>query len=123
MILLDSDDDCPAMMGNRLLNSTRRIRADVPVVVSLAQREYESWFLAAAPSLQNQAGLPEDLAAPENHESIRDAKGSLARHMPIGDSYDPIRHQRLFTQKFSLSQALANRSFKRFHRKVLEILV
>ena len=64
MILADSDDDPPCLLGPELLKKAMQIRPDVPIGVALAQREFESWFLAAAQSLQGKRSLPKDLEPP-----------------------------------------------------------
>ena len=50
LILLDCDDDCPAKVGPELAARAAAVRGDVPIIVALAYREYETWFLAAANS-------------------------------------------------------------------------
>ncbi len=51
VILLDADDDCPAVLAPQI---HRRASAVIPhrrISVVLANREYEAWFVAAANSL------------------------------------------------------------------------
>ena len=55
LVLLDADDDCPAELASRLLRRARQSRPDRPIRVVLAKAEYESWFLAAAASLADNA--------------------------------------------------------------------
>ena len=57
-ILIDADDDCPAILDPQLLARAKQARPDVPAGVVLANREYEAWFLAAIESLAGQCGLP-----------------------------------------------------------------
>ncbi|MBI4756755.1 MAG: DUF4276 family protein [Betaproteobacteria bacterium] len=111
LILLDCEDDCPAILGPELLRRARAVRADVSVRVFLAYREFETWFIAAADSLRGRAGLPDDLIAPADPERTRDAKGWLSERMPR--PYDPIVHQLEFTRAFDLAQAETNASFRR----------
>jgi hypothetical protein len=112
LILLDSEDHCPAMLGPELLRRARDVRADVSIGVYLAYREYETWFIAAADSLCGMAGLPGDLAAPAEPERFRDAKGWLSERMPR--PYDPIVHQLDFTRAFDPDLAASrNDSFRR----------
>jgi hypothetical protein len=56
LVLLDADDDCPAEYGPALLARAKAARPDKQVAVVLAMREFEAWFLAAAPSLAGQFG-------------------------------------------------------------------
>src|SRR5262249_13748344 len=50
LVLIDSDDDCPAELGPQLLDRARKARSDLPIGVVLAKREFEGWFLASAKS-------------------------------------------------------------------------
>ena len=84
--------------------------------VALAHREFESWFIAAIPSLQGVRGLPRDVRTPADPERIRNAKGWLSDRMNV--AYDPITHQIEFVRKIDLSQARANPSFDRIYRYV-----
>jgi len=116
LILLDCEDDCPATLGPKLLRQAQAVRAGVDVIVALAYREYETWFLTAASSLHGLHGLPNDLAPPKSPEAIRDAKGWLGDRMKFG--YDPVVHQAEFTRKFDLTTARANGSFNRFVHRI-----
>lgn len=117
LILLDCDDDCAAQLGPRLLAQARALRGDVQMMVCLAVREYESWFLAAARSLRGQSGLPVNLQPPPDAESIRAAKGWLSQRMP--GKYDPIVHQASFTRAFDMDAARqGSRSFERLFDRI-----
>lgn len=120
LILIDCEDDCPAQLGPTLLARAHQVRADVNVSVFLAYREYETWFLAAATSLRGRGGLADDVDAPDNPESTRDAKGWLSQRMP--QPYDPIVHQLDFTRAFDLDQARANASFGRLYDRIEHIV-
>ena len=121
LILLDCEDDCPAALGPKLLRQALAVRADVGVLVVLAHREYETWFLAAARSLRGRRGLPDDLDRPPAPERIRDAKGWLASRMDGG--YDPVIHQLEFSRAMDLVEARANPSFDRYYRHIRDFLV
>lgn len=116
LILLDCEDDCPATLGPDLLERARALRADIPFVVVLAYREYETWFLAAADSLAGKF-LNEGTQAPSFPEGIRGAKEWLTRNRK--SPYDPIAHQAAFSAHFDFEAALAIPSFSRFMTKLL----
>ncbi len=120
LILLDCEDDCPATLGPELLRRAKAVRGDVVVLVALAYREYETWFLTAARSLRGLRGLPQDLDPPPAPEAIRDAKGWLGARMAFG--YDPVIHQLEFSRKLDLEGALANPSFHRFYQRIRQFL-
>jgi len=114
LVLLDSDDDCPATLGPELLGRAMGRRGDVPISVVLAHREYEAWFLAAAESLRGHRKIDPDFALPSNPpESYRDAKGQVSKMMR-SKSYSPTVDQASLTEHFDL--ALARRSADSFDK-------
>ena len=116
LILLDCEDNCPGTLGPNLVQRALSVRADVDILVVLAYREYETWFMAAALSLRGLRGLPHDLDPPPAPDAIRDAKGWLGSRME--ERYDPITHQLEFTRAFDLTQARSNQSFNRFYHRI-----
>lgn len=123
LILLDSDDDCPAQLGPALLQEAKRLRADVPIVTIFAHREYEAWFLAAAESLRGVRGLPDNLETPSEPESIRGTKEWLTKHLPSGQKYSPTVDQAALTAQFDLELALErSASFRKLYRDVESLL-
>jgi hypothetical protein len=95
LVILDSDDDCPAELAPYLLQRVRRARNDLPSAVVLANKEFESWFLASASSLRGLRGLSQNLEAPAQPESGRGAKEWLAQRVTSG-SYSPTVDQASF---------------------------
>jgi hypothetical protein len=118
LILLDCEDDCPAELGPELARRAGAVRSDVPILVALAHREYETWFLAAAQSLRGLRGLPSDLEPPTHPERIR-AKAWLSRQMV--SSYNEPNDQPTFTQRFSFEQASAVPSFARLRHRLQQL--
>ena len=123
LVLLDADDDCPAELGPSLLERARVARPDKLVSVVLPKREFEGWFLASAPSLGGQCGLPEGLVGPGDPEEIRDAKGWLTRQRTDGLSYKPTVDQVTLGSAFDMGQARkAAPSFDKFCREIVNLL-
>lgn len=120
LILLDCEDDCPGTLGPGLLRRAQAVRADVDILVALAYREFETWFIAAVQSLRDLRGLPHDLNPPQALDGIRDAKGWLGIHMNV--AYDPVIHQLEFTRRFDLGQARSSQSFDRFYKRIHGLL-
>lgn len=116
LILMDCEDDCPATLGPKLLAAAKGVRGDVPYLVALARREFETWFIAAAPSLHGVCGLPAEMNAPAYFEDIRDAKGWLGRQMPHG--YKETEHQARLARQFDLTQACRAQSFNRLFQRL-----
>lgn len=123
LIVLDSDDDCPAELGPQLLSRTQPTRGGFATSVCLAHREFEAWFLAAAESLRGQRGLVEDLVGPSDPEAKRDAKGWLSAQMEEGRSYAPTLDQPALASLLDIAAARRrSRSFDRFCREVTRLL-
>ena len=116
LILLDCEDGCPAQVGPALLARARTIRDDVPILVALAHREYETWFMAAARSLRGTQGLPPTMDAPSDPERTRDAKGWMSRQ--LGVTYNEPNHQPALTRCFDFQEAASVPSFARLYRKL-----
>lgn len=120
LILLDCEDDCPARLGPRILDRAKAVRGDVPYLVVLASREFETWFMTAAVSLRGHFGFSADLVPPANPESRRGAKEWLGSRMSGG--YDPVTHQYQMARMFDLEQAKANPSFRRLCERLQTVL-
>lgn len=118
LIVLDCEDDCPRQLGPDLLSRAKACRPDVTIIVVLAHREFETWFVAAARSLRGVCGLPNDLEPPVDPESLRNAKGWLSANMR--HSYNEPDHQPKLTAAFAFDEALATKSFARGLRKLRE---
>ncbi|MFC1429200.1 DUF4276 family protein [Streptacidiphilus sp. N1-3] len=123
LVLIDADDDCPADLGPSLLRRAEDTRPDRRVSVVLANREFEAWFLAAAPSLGGRAGLPQGLAVPENRETLRDCKSWLTHHRTDRGKYSPRIDQGALASAFDIDLARINSpSFDKFCRDVSYLL-
>jgi len=118
LVLLDSDDDCPATLGPELLRRARRQRGDVPISVVLAHREYEAWFLAAAESLRGHRKIDPNFSPPPNPpENYRDAKGQV-RTMMRSKSYSTTVDQASLTEYFDITDACSADSFDKCYRDI-----
>lgn len=113
LVLLDADDDCPAELGASLLN---RARVQVPhrrLSVVFAKREYESWFIAAAESLNGHRGFVVEAGDSTEAETPRNAKGWIKSRM-ADRSYGETTDQPGFSARMDLSLAGArSRSFRK----------
>lgn len=122
LIILDSDDDCPAKLGPELLHRASQVRSDLPIAVVLAKHEFEAWFLAAAESISGKRGLKCDLQPPNDSEAIRDAKGWLSQQMEINTKYSETTDQLTLTKNFNLRQARQADSFDKCYRDIVRLL-
>jgi hypothetical protein len=124
LILVDSDDDCPAQLAPQLLARARKTRSNLPISVVLAKREFEAWFLASAESLRGRRGLPSDLAPPPDPELIRGAKEWIARRIAGGSTYSEALDQPALTAVFDLDLAAGRSdSFDKCRRKIISLIV
>ncbi|MCE2393317.1 DUF4276 family protein [Candidatus Poribacteria bacterium] len=122
LILIDSDDDCPAKLGPELVCRASEARSDLPIAVVLAKCEFEAWFLAAAESLRGYKGLKNDLTSPHNPEEIRGAKEWLGQRMEGNRKYSPTADQPALTASFDLDQARYADSFDKCYRAIAHLL-
>jgi Domain of unknown function (DUF4276) len=123
LVLLDADDDCPAQLGPRLLERARASLPEKRIAVVLANREFEAWFLAAAPSLAGQHDLAAAFQMPVNPESPRDCKGLLSEARPKGKPYKPNIDQKVLASLFDMKMARENSpSFDKFYRDIAWLL-
>jgi hypothetical protein len=122
VIVLDADDDCPATLGPALLVRARSATA-LPVILVLANREYEGWLLGAKQSLRGTRGIRDDANAPDDPEAIRDAKGRLSANMTEGERYVEVEDQAALTQAMSLHEAAGRcPSFEKLRRDLTSLL-
>lgn len=123
LVVLDSDDDCPAEQGPALLARAVEARSDRPIAVVLAKREFEGWLLAAAESLRGQRGLPDNLQPPADPEAIRGAKEWLTGRMVAGRAYSPTLDQPALSACFDLDLARErSESFDKFYRDTVALI-
>lgn len=113
LVLLDADDDCPATLGANILKRAQALVPHRPVSVVLANREFEAWFIAAAPSLHGCRGFTFDPQDSTEPEVPRDAKGWIKKRM-ASRSYGETTDQPAFTARMDLQQVHArSRSFRK----------
>jgi hypothetical protein len=121
LLLRDADEECPVEVAGRILRAVDSI-SEIQILVVVAKCEYESWFIAATPSLSGKRGLPDDLSVPANHDSIRGAKEWLSSKMGHRNKYGETVDQPAFSQLMDLEMACANPSFRRLYDRVLAFL-
>lgn len=89
----------------------------------LANREFEAWFLAAAPSLAGQHGFPAELRWVDNPEGPRDCKGVLTKARPKGHPYKETVDQAPLASIFDMKMARQHAdSFDKFYRDISWLL-
>lgn len=123
LIVMDADDDPPCTKGPEMLSWATEARPDIPIGLAMANREYESWFLASLPSLGGHCGIPVNPPVIDNPESNRDAKGVLTSLMPRGNPYKETAHQAALTRVFDMQLARRRSdSFDKCWREIERLL-
>jgi hypothetical protein len=122
LVVLDSDDDCPAQVGPELLKRIIQVRSNIVLAVVLAKREFETWFLAAAESLRGQRGLSKDLYSPSDPEAVRGAKEWLSQRMESGRTYSDTLDQPALAACFDFDLARRADSFDKCYRDIVRLL-
>jgi len=122
IILVDTDDDCPAELGPALKTRALSVVQRRGIATIVPKHEFESWFLAAARSLAGKRGLSHDLEPPENPEGIRGAKEWLRGKMVPGRAYSPTVDQAALAAEMDLAQARLSRSFDSFVREIERLI-
>jgi hypothetical protein len=122
LILIDSDDDCPASIGPALLARAQKVVGHRSISVNLAHREFESWFLAAAPSLANAPGFPSSIPPVPDPERIRGAKERITDLMIADRVYREAVDQKRLARIFDMGMAERSASFRRFRREVIRLI-
>lgn len=114
LILLDADDDCPALKGAEILARAKIIAPHRRVGVVLANREYEAWFIAAAASLHECRNFSSQTGDEQvNAEIPRNAKGWLSKRMG-NHAYGEVTDQPAFSARMDLQLAFErSRSFQK----------
>jgi Domain of unknown function (DUF4276) len=80
LVLVDADQDCPAIVGPKLLGYAQEVYSQTKMSCILANGEYETWFVAAAESLDSYLDLPAGFQGLEAPEESGLGKGSIKRH-------------------------------------------
>lgn len=123
LIVMDLDDGCPREELLSLVEEIRQTSPQIPVLVVLAHREYEAWFLASLPSLVEQNCLPANCVFDGEVEGIRGVKEWLTHQMPRGITYKETSHQASWSAQMDIGMAQGrSRSFRRLVHAVEEIL-
>ncbi|HZO33212.1 MAG TPA: DUF4276 family protein [Chloroflexota bacterium] len=131
LVLLDADGEPPCshgqlrcLLGTDLIEAVTPLAAGLPIAVVLAQHEFETWFIAAAPSLVASGDLVPGTEAPEDPERIRGAKEWLSIRMFNRPSYSPTADQARLTERFDMQMARQRSpSFDRCYREIERLIL
>jgi hypothetical protein len=118
LTLLDLDDACPKEMVEFIVPGLYKSTGLDPSCLVFAKCEYEAWFLAAAESLENNI-----LPYPNDPEAVRDAKGTLERHLQLEFPYDERTDQPRYSNRMDLGLVYQrSRSFRKLVKDFWHLL-
>jgi hypothetical protein len=117
VVLLDSDDDCAVQLASGIREHASSSEFTCRIVVVAAQREYESIFLAATPSLIRKGLAKPDAKVAANPENIRGAKEKL-KTILVDGRYKETQEQEPLTAKIDLDEALSCRWLQKLEKEL-----
>ncbi|MCP3959324.1 MAG: DUF4276 family protein [bacterium] len=115
LVLLDADEDKPCLLGPKLLGYALETRQDADVACVIANVEYETWFVAAAESLNQYLDIGDIPDAPED---LRCRKGWIQKRFR-GPKYSETVDQPALTAALDL--ALCRRRSPSFDKLCREL--
>lgn len=123
LILIDADDDCPVALSEEFKYFIDGMDAGRIISFVVANKEYESWFLASAEMMRSHSSIRNDAVRPNNSDCIRDAKGHFSREiLNEGVKYAETIEQAKFSAIIDIDAAsAASRSFRKFLKEVARI--
>ncbi len=116
LIMVDTEGDCASKIGAELRGWATEFRPDTEIACVMPNPMFETWFAAAAASLQGKNGFPPDLQKPEDAEQAG-GKGWVRKHLPR--KYKETVDQPRFVGHMSLTEC---RDSSRSFRKLVEEL-
>jgi len=102
LVLVDADEDLPCQLAPSLLEFSSKVDARADIACVIANVEYETWFVAAAESLEEYLDLPSGEVVPENPEGLRLGKAWIAQRFR-GIRYSETQDQPRMTARMSLA--------------------
>src|SRR5215470_569933 len=118
LLIADADDDCAVVLANQVRTAVPKL--NIPLHVVIANREFESVFLAASASLVASGHFTarHDGADPE---SIRGAK-EVVRRLMCGPAYREAGHQVRLCARMSLTEARGCRWYRKLEADLAAVL-
>jgi len=122
VVLLDADKECPLSLAQDLTRRVEAIGVLFPVVIVVAKRMYETWFLASIATIAGHLDLPNDLIPPPNVEDVPNPKAWIEEHFPPGRAYKETQDQEAMTKLMDIDLASSARSFQRMLHAIRQAL-
>lgn len=112
LIIKDEDDKCPKIEAPKIASVIRNQTMPFPISYHLMYREFETLFCAYLDNFKGKEikhttigtiKFKDDVSAPENPETKRDAKGMISKAMQGGRIYKPSVDQLTLTQAMDIN--------------------
>lgn len=113
VVLLDAENECPEYIAKDFFFRIEAMGVLFPVVIVVAKRMYETWFIASISSIAGHSDLPLALTPPDDAEEVRNAKRWIEQHFPAGRAYKETQDQEELTNLLDVTLARSSRSFRR----------
>ena len=126
LLLFDADDDCPVKMRDSCKDVL--LSLDYPHAIAVANRQFESWFLASISSISGHRGLLPNLAPPADPEAVPNPKTWLELNHSKNQMgkkrwrYSETLDQAGFTSRITIEQARSSRSFLHLENAVKDLV-
>jgi hypothetical protein len=118
LVLADADEDLPCVLAPKMLQWAKNAQPGSDIACVLANPEYETWFVAAAESLQGHLNLPVDFTAPDDPEREHCGKHWVERNFR-GAKYSETQDQASMAAKMDLTLCRKrSRSFDKLCREL-----
>ena len=121
-VLLDAENECPVLVAQNFARRVEGIGLLFPVVIVVAKRMYETWFLASIATISGHLDLPHGLMPPLNVEAVPNPKAWIEQHFPAGRAYKETQDQEAMTNLMDIDLASSARSFQRMLHAVRQAL-
>lgn len=124
IIDIDSETDCPAILGPKLVKVAVAARSDLDIACVLAKREFENWIVAGASTLSGVLGLPDPIPV---RFDVEDMKGSAWLDKQIRSVHPNSKYKKAdfaleFVKEMDIREARVNsKSFDRLCEKLNQI--
>ena len=118
-----TDCTCAKREYEQLMARARIEIGDWPVEFCFMVKEFETLFLADEKTTREYFSIPPTEVWPVEAEQIRDAKGTISRLLPKGQTYKPTLHQDKLAARVSLEMGLNQCRSLDHLRKALDRLV
>jgi hypothetical protein len=126
LVLLDGDTECPVTVAQELAGRVQIMERRCPVVIVVANKNYETWFYASVETICTHEDLPDGLTYSQDCETMPNVTTWLTNQMHVKEAfkkYKKTRHQLEFTEKLDVSTALSrSRSFRRLYNAVAQLV-